>query len=87
MLRLMSNRKQILRGKCEGRALLLSPTPFPLPRRNPATFSNDSLESAGRQRQRHRPLAGVEYDELSIRNAVAERPGDSAADRSIFSIL
>jgi hypothetical protein len=58
-------------------------------RRNLATFSNDFLESAGsrRRRQRHRPLAGVEYDELSIRNAVAEPSGDSAADRSTSSIL
>jgi len=61
--------------------------PFPLPRHNLATFSNDFLESAGSRRQRHRPLAGVEYDELSIRNTVAERPGDNAADRSTSSIL
>jgi hypothetical protein len=61
--------------------------PFPLPRRNLVTFSNDFLESAGSRHQRQCQLAGVEYNELSIRNAVAERPGDSVADRSTSSIL
>jgi len=56
-------------------------------RRSLATFSNDFLESTGNRRQHHRLLAGVEYDELSIRTAVAERPGDNAADRSTTSIL
>jgi hypothetical protein len=58
-----------------------------LPRRNLAISSNEFLEFAGSRRQRHRPLAGAEYDEPSIRNAVAERLGDNAADRSTSSIL
>jgi hypothetical protein len=67
---------------------LLWRAPFPLPRRNLATFSNDFLESAdSRRRPRRRLLAGVEYDELSIRNAVAKRHRDTAADRSTSSIL
>jgi hypothetical protein len=61
--------------------------PFRLLRRNLATFSNDFLESVGSRRQRQPLLGGVEYDELSIRNAVAECLGDSAADRSTSSIL
>jgi hypothetical protein len=63
--------------------------PFPLLRSNLATFSNDFLESAGsrRPRQRRRPFAGVEHDELSIRNAIAEYSGDCASDRSTSSIL
>jgi hypothetical protein len=58
-----------------------------LPRRNLVTFSNDFLESAGNRHPRQRLLAGVEYNEFSIRNALAEHPGDSAGDRSTSSIL
>jgi hypothetical protein len=56
-------------------------------RRNRATFSNDFLESAGNRRPRQHLFAGVEHDELSIRNAVAEYFSDFAADRSTSSIL
>jgi hypothetical protein len=67
---------------------LLWRAPFRLPRRNLATFSNDFLESAARRRRpRRRLFAGVEYDELSIRNDVAKRHHDTAADRSTSSIL
>jgi hypothetical protein len=63
--------------------------PFPLLHRNLGTFSNDFWEFAGNQRlrQRRRPLAGVEQDELSIRTTAAGRIGSLAYDGSTYSVL
>jgi hypothetical protein len=91
MLRLMSNRKQILRAKCVGEALLwpaLSPLRAPLP----AISFKRSLESTRARRlpRRHRRLtAGVEHhhDEHPTRIIAAVHLASSASDRTTLSFL
>ena len=88
--RLMSNRKQILKGKSGGRSLPLWRAPSRLRRRLLVTFSNDSLEYTTKRRLRHRHrhlTAGVEHDELPIRIIAAGPISNSASDRSTFSVL
>ena len=92
MHRLMSNRKQILRAKCVGEALLLWPVLYPLRRQLPAISSNGSLECirARRPRLRHRHLtAGVEHhhDEHPTRTIAAVHLVSSASDRTTYFVL
>jgi hypothetical protein len=91
MHRLMSNRKQTLRAKCVGKALLL-PVLYPLPRQLPAISSNGSLECirARHLRLRHRHLtAGVEHhhDEHPTRTIAAVHLVSSASDRTTYFVL
>src|SRR3982750_4818773 len=74
--RLMSSRKQILKEKCVGEALLLWLALSPLPRQLLVIFSNESLECIRARRLRLRPrhlTAGVErhHDEHPIRTIAA----------------
>jgi hypothetical protein len=90
--RLMSNRKQILRGKCGGEALLLWPTHSPRRRQLPEISSNDSLEYAGNRHLLHRHLrltAGVEHhhDEHPTRTIAAAHLVSSASDRTTSFLL
>jgi hypothetical protein len=87
-LRLMSNRKQILREKCAGEKMLLRPAlspPLPLPPPR-ATSSNGFLEYIlARHRLHRRRPAGSSaqpQDEPSVRIAPAARINSSADDRS-----
>ena len=92
MHRLMSNRKQILKAKCVGEALLLWPVLYPLRRQLPEISSNGSLECirARRPRLRHRHLtAGVEHhhDEHPTRTFAAVHLVSSASDRTTYFVL
>jgi hypothetical protein len=92
MHRLMSNRKQILRAKCVGEALLLWPVLYPLRRQRPVISSKKSLECirARRPRLRHRHLtAGVEHhhDEHPTRTIAAVHLVSSASDRTTYFVL
>jgi hypothetical protein len=85
--RLMSNQKQILRGKCGGEAVLLWPALSPLRRLHPAIFSSGYLEYTVNRRlhqRRHRLTAGVEHhpDEHPTRIIVAVHLVSSASDRT-----
>jgi hypothetical protein len=87
----MSNRKQILRGKYGGEALL-RPTLFPLRRRLPAISSNGSLEYTRDRRLRHHHLrltAGAEqqHDEHPTRIIAAADLVSSASDRTTAFVL
>jgi hypothetical protein len=84
----MSNRKQILKGKCVGEALLWLAL-SPLRRQLPVIFSNGSLVYTRGRRPHHRLTASVEQhrDEHPIRTIYARHVGGSASDRTTFSIL
>jgi hypothetical protein len=76
MHRPMSSRKQILKAKCVGEALLLWLALSPLPRQLLVIFSNESLECIRARRQRLRPrhlTAGAErhHDEHPTRTIAA----------------
>ena len=91
MHRLMSNRKQILRAKCVGEALLW-PMLHRQRRQLPAISSNGSLECirARRLRLRHRHLtAGVEHhhDEHPTRTIAAVHLVSCASDRTTYFVL
>src|SRR5438128_12338670 len=91
MHRLMSNRKQILKAKCVGEALLW-PMLYRQRRQLPAISSNGSLECirARRLRHRHRHLtAGVEHhhDEHPTRTIAAVHLVSSASDRTTYFVL
>ena len=89
--RLMSSRKQILKAKCDGEALLW-PALFPLRRQLPVISSKRSLEYAGNRhlRHRHRRLtAGVEHhhDEHPTRTIATVHLASSASDRTTLFLL
>jgi hypothetical protein len=85
----MSSRKQIPKVKSGGELPVPWLVPSLLGRPPPATFLNASLEYGGNPgpRQRQRLAAGMEHDELSIRNFAAAAIGNSASDRSTPSVL
>jgi hypothetical protein len=89
--RLMSNRKPILRGACDGEPVLLRLGRFRQRRRRRATFFNGSLEYTRDRRLRRRPprrAAGVEHhDELSARTTHGRTYPSFAYDRPTTSIL
>jgi len=90
MRHLMSNRKQILKGRSGAGRPLPRLVPFRLRRRLHATSSNGSLEYTGNPHQcrRHRHLTvGVEHDELLVRTIAAGPVGSLAFDQSISSLL
>jgi hypothetical protein len=89
MHRLMSNRKQILRAKCVGKALL-RPVLNPLGRQLPAISSNGSLEYIRARRLLLRLLtAGAEHhhDEHPTRTIAAVHLVSSASDRTTYFVL
>ena len=91
MHRLMSNRKQILKAKYVGAALLW-PVLSPLRRQLPAISSNASLECvrARRLHLRHSHLtAGVEHhhNEHPTRTSAAVPFVSSASDRTTYFVL
>jgi hypothetical protein len=88
--RLMSNRKQILKGKSGGERVLLWPERFRLRHQPPAISFNGSLEYA---RDRHlrrrprRPVVGADpHNESPIGNTAAGF-GRLAHDQSTSSLL
>ncbi len=89
--RLMSNRKPILRGACDGEPVLLRLGPFRQRRRRRATFFNGSLEYTRDRRLRRRPprqAAGAEQqDEFSVRTTNGKTYRQFAYDHSTISIL
>src|SRR5262249_2562576 len=82
-LRLMLNRKQILREKCAGEAMLPWPALSPPPPPPRATSSNESLEYILARRLRPRRLTARAQiqDESSVRIATTVRIGSLADDR------
>jgi len=87
--RLMSNRKPILRGACDGEPVLLRLGRFRQRPPRPATSFNGSLECIRSLRLRpHRPAAGAEQqDEFPVRTTNGKTYWQFAYDHSTISIL
>ena len=88
--RLMSNRKQILKGKSGGERVLLWPERFRLRHQPPATSFNGSLERTRDRRLRRRPrrpaVGADTHNESPIRNTAAGF-GGLVHDQSTSSLL